>query len=60
MRAAGFTQDTLKPGDVVTIYFYPAKNGADVGAFSKVVFSDGRVMPPPGTTTQGQPSAPNQ
>src|ERR1700690_4089838 len=36
MKVAGFTQDTLKPGDVVTIYFYPAKNGAPVGAFSKV------------------------
>jgi hypothetical protein len=60
MRAAGFTQDTLKPGDVVTIYFYGAKNGAPVGAFSKVVLSDGRVLPPPGASVQGQPSPTNQ
>jgi hypothetical protein len=59
MRAAGFTQETLKPGDVVTIYFYGAKNGAPVGAFSKVVFPDGRVMPPPGASIQGQPSPAN-
>jgi uncharacterized protein DUF6152 len=60
MRTMGFTQDTLKPGDVVTIYFYPAKNGSTLGAFSKVVFSDGHVMPPPGVTVQGQPAPPNQ
>ena len=60
MRAMGFTQDTLKPGDVVTIYFYPAKNGSQLGAFSKVIFSDGRVLPPPGVTVQGQAPAPNQ
>jgi Family of unknown function (DUF6152) len=60
MRASGFTPDTLKPGDVVTIYFYPAKNGSPLGAFSKVVFSDGRVMPPPSAPLPGQPSSPNQ
>jgi Family of unknown function (DUF6152) len=59
MRAMGFTPDTLKPGDVVTIYFYPAKNGGLLGAFSKVVFSDGHVMPPPGLNAQGQPNTPN-
>jgi hypothetical protein len=59
MRAAGFTQDTLKPGDVVTIFFYAAKNGAPVGAFSKVILADGKVMPPPGASVQGQP-APTQ
>ncbi len=60
MRAAGFTPDTLKPGDVVTIYFYAAKNGSPVGAFSKVVFSDGRVMPPPNNPLPGQPNPANQ
>ena len=60
MRAAGFTQDTLKPGDVVTIYFYPAKNGSPVGAFSKVILPDGKVMPPPGASVQGQTSPQNQ
>jgi hypothetical protein len=60
MRAAGFTQDTLKPGDVVTIYYYAAKNGAPVGAFSKVILPDGRVLPPPSAPLPGQPAAPNQ
>lgn len=58
MRAGGFTPDTLKPGDVVTIYFYAAKNGSRVGAFSKVVLADGRVLPVR-NGDQGQ-SNPNQ
>jgi hypothetical protein len=60
MRAAGFTQDTLKPGDVVTIFYYAAKNGSPVGAFSKVILPDGKVMPPPGVSVQGQPSPQSQ
>src|SRR5690348_13374031 len=58
MRAGGFTTDTLKPGDVVTISFYAAKNGSRVGAFSKVVLADGRVLPVR-NGDQGQ-SNPNQ
>jgi hypothetical protein len=45
MRAGGFTPDTLKPGDAVTIYYYAAKNGSHVGAFVKVELPDGRVLP---------------
>lgn len=45
MKAGGFTPDTLKPGDVVTMYYYVAKNGSHVGAFVKVELPDGRVLP---------------
>ncbi len=45
MKASGFTFDTLKPGDKVTIYFSPAKNGKHVGAFKKVILPDGHVLP---------------
>jgi len=44
----GWTRESIKPGDTVTITLIPAKNGAAVG-FSgentgKVVFADGRVL----------------
>ena len=46
MTAAGATRDTFKPGDVVTIHFYPAHNGSHVGALAKVEFADGHVFDP--------------
>jgi hypothetical protein len=57
MRAGGFTPDTLKPGDVVTIYYYAAKNGSHVGAFNKVELPDGRVLP---KRPESDPNAPKQ
>ena len=40
----GWTRTTLKPNDVVTLYFWRAKSGAPVGRFNKVVLADGTVM----------------
>ncbi|PYU21266.1 MAG: hypothetical protein DMG30_18090 [Acidobacteria bacterium] len=40
----GWTRNTLKPGDVVTLYVWQAKSGLTVGRFNKVVFADGKVM----------------
>jgi len=40
----GWTRNTLKPGDVVTLYVWQAKTGLMVGRFNKVVFADGKVM----------------
>jgi hypothetical protein len=51
MTAAGATRDTFKPGDVVTVHFYPAHNGSRIGALQKVEFADGHVFdlsPKPG------------
>jgi hypothetical protein len=45
MRADGFTPDSVKPGDQVTIYYHPSKNGAHVVVLSRVEFPDGRVLP---------------
>jgi len=45
MRADGFTPDSVKPGDQVTIYYHPAKNGAHVVVLTRVEFPDGRVLP---------------
>ena len=40
----GWTRTTLAPGDVVTLYVWQAKTGANVGRFNKVDFADGTTM----------------
>ena len=43
--AEGWTRDTLKPGDQITVSLHPAKNGAHVGVLvGKITFSDGRPL----------------
>jgi len=37
MAKSGWTRETLKPGDQVTITVFPAKSGAPVGLLAKVV-----------------------
>jgi len=49
---AGWTKDSVKAGDRVTIRFYAAKSGAPVGFLLKLVFADGREL---GTREAGQP-----
>jgi hypothetical protein len=49
---AGWTKDSVKPGDHVTITLYAAKSGAPVGFLLKLVFADGREL---GTREAGQP-----
>ena len=43
---AGWTRNSLKPGDKVTVIATPAKNGSPVGLLSKVIFADGREITP--------------
>jgi hypothetical protein len=40
----GWTKNSLQPGDVVTVYIYPAKSGSPVGRLNKVVFADGKTL----------------
>jgi Family of unknown function (DUF6152) len=40
----GWTRNSFQPGDVVTIYIYPAKSGNPVGRLNKIVFSDGKIL----------------
>ncbi|HYR84226.1 MAG TPA: DUF6152 family protein [Terriglobia bacterium] len=58
LRRAGWTRNTLRPGEKITITLAPAKNGEPVGfsgaATGKVVFADGRVM----TMREQQPAQP--
>ena len=41
---AGWTKETLKPGDQVTIVGLPAKNGAPVAILRQLVLADGREL----------------
>ena len=41
---AGWSRETLKPGDQVTIVASPAKNGAPVGIIQKVVLASGEEL----------------
>lgn len=41
----GWTKQSLKPGDQVTITVLPVKNGRTVGRLIEVVFPDGQKLP---------------
>jgi len=41
----GWTVDTLKPGDQVTITLHPAKSGTPIGSLQKITYADGRALP---------------
>jgi hypothetical protein len=40
----GWTRNSLQPGDVITVYIYPAKSGSPVGRLNKIVFADGKIL----------------
>lgn len=40
----GWTRSSLKPGDMVTVVFRPAKNGETTGILDKVILPDGRIL----------------
>ena len=50
---AGFSKDTFKPGDKVTVSGRPAKSGAPRMTGSRFVFDDGRTLPEKHTKGNG-------
>ena len=40
----GWTRNSLQPGDVITVYIWPAKSGRPVGRLNRVVFPDGKEL----------------
>ena len=40
----GWTKNSVKAGDVVTVYIFPAKSGNSVGRLNKIVFADGTTL----------------
>lgn len=44
LHRIGWTRQSLKPGDQVTIVVHPAKNGMPVSYFQKVILADGEEL----------------
>ena len=44
LRLTGWSKNSLRPGDMITIYVHTAKTGAPAGRLTKVVLSDGTVL----------------
>lgn len=40
----GWTRNSLRAGDVITVYLYPARSGSLVGRLNKVVLADGKTL----------------
>jgi hypothetical protein len=40
----GWNRNSLQPGDVITVYIYPAKSGNPVGRLNKVTLADGTTL----------------
>src|SRR5258708_17338286 len=40
----GWNRNSAQPGDVITVYIYPAKSGNPVGRLNKVVFADCKTL----------------
>jgi len=46
LSRAGWTKDTLKPGDEVTFTGHPAKNGTSSMRLAKVTLANGKELEP--------------
>jgi hypothetical protein len=44
MIDAGWSKNSFKPGEEVTVDIRPAKSGKFVGILNKVLFADGRIL----------------
>jgi Family of unknown function (DUF6152) len=40
----GWNRNSLQPGDMITVYIYPAKSGSPVGRLNKVILPDGKTL----------------
>jgi hypothetical protein len=40
----GWNRNSLKPGDVITVYVWQSKTGLPVGRLNKVIFADGTLL----------------
>lgn len=44
LRLAGWTKNSLKPGDIITVDLHAAKTGEPAGRFTRIVLADGTVL----------------
>jgi hypothetical protein len=44
MNQMGWSRNSLKPGDVITVFMFQAKTGNPVGRVNKIVLADGTTL----------------
>jgi len=44
LQLKGWSQEILKPGDVITVYVFQSKTGRPVGRLNKIVLADGTEL----------------
>ncbi len=44
LRLIGWSKSSIAPGDVITVYMYPAKTGNPAGRLNKIVLADGTAL----------------
>jgi hypothetical protein len=44
IRLLGWTKNSLRPGDVVTVHLYPSKFNSTVGRIEKIMLADGTTL----------------
>ena len=44
IRVLGWTKNSLRPGDVVTVHLYPSKFSSTVGRIEKITLEDGTTL----------------
>jgi hypothetical protein len=44
LRLIGWSKTSIGPGDVITVYMYPAKTGNPAGRLNKIVLADGTTL----------------
>jgi hypothetical protein len=56
IRFLGWSKNSLRPGDVVTVQLYPSKFESDVGRVVQIVLPDGTTLKNSPRTDQGDPN----
>jgi hypothetical protein len=49
---AGWTRNSLQPGDMITVDMSPAKDGSKTGLVARVINADGTILPNAGPAQQ--------
>lgn len=44
VRLLGWSRNSLRPGDVITVHLYPSKFARTAGRLDKIVFADGTML----------------
>jgi hypothetical protein len=44
LKLIGWSKSSIGPGDMITVFLYPSKNGNPAGRLNKIVLSDGSTL----------------